>query len=61
MNLDSVTRMIGSIIISSAIMSIPVLCVLSFVFDWWYLFKLILAWGTAVEVAALAMVIYRKG
>lgn len=59
MNLDGLTRMIGSIIISAFIMSVPILCVLSFVYGWELLLQILLIWGTLFEVAVLALIIYR--
>lgn len=59
MNLDKLTRMIGSMIISAIIVSIPILCVLSFVYDWDIILRIFLIWGTLFEVAVLTLIIYR--
>lgn len=60
MNLDNLTKMIGSIVAAVVLMSIPILCVCSFVFDWYGFFTGILIWGVLAETASLSMAIYVK-
>lgn len=61
MNLDNLTKMIGSIVASVVLMSIPILCVCSLMFDWHGFLSGILIWGVLAETASLSMVIYVKG
>lgn len=61
MKLDKLTRAIGSIIVAIILMSVPILCVCSLVFNWYVFFKVILGWGVLMEAVALSIVIYLKG
>jgi hypothetical protein len=60
MDLDKLIRMIGSIVISVVLMSIPILCACSFALNWFVMFKIFFIWGTLTETVVLSIEIYFK-
>lgn len=57
-DLNNFTGMIGSIVISAVILSIPILCTCSFVFNWDIFFKFVLTMLVIVETTVLSVIIY---
>ena len=58
--MEHIITMLGSMVLSAVIISLPILCTLSFVYTWDILLKLLLIAATLLEYLILTFVLYNE-